>query len=162
MNPIPLTADGVLGAMITPSVLISASGLLVVSTSNRLARVADRVRTLTEELEEYPIDSDERSAPKWQVNFNQLEYSARRLLLLRSSMFCLYQAIGLLILSSIVIGVASLLQFNAAWIPAVLGLCGVLSMLYASVLLVREANLAVVSTLEEIEFIRTLAKERRA
>ena len=32
--------------MITPAVLISASGTLVLSTSNRLTRVVDRVRSL--------------------------------------------------------------------------------------------------------------------
>lgn len=37
--------------MITPAVLISASGTLVLSTSNRLTRVVDRVRTLAREAE---------------------------------------------------------------------------------------------------------------
>ena len=35
----------ILSAMITPAVLISASGTLVLSTSVRMARVVDRVRT---------------------------------------------------------------------------------------------------------------------
>jgi len=37
----------VLTAMITPALLISASGTFVLSTSNRLSRVIDRVRRLT-------------------------------------------------------------------------------------------------------------------
>jgi len=36
-------------AMITPAVLISASGTLVLSTGNRLGRIVDRVRVLTAE-----------------------------------------------------------------------------------------------------------------
>src|SRR5690349_8669830 len=42
----------VLSAMITPAVLISASGTLVLSTSVRLARIVDRVRALSRSLEE--------------------------------------------------------------------------------------------------------------
>ena len=44
-------ADGVLAAMITPAVLITACGTLTVSTSNRLGRVVDRVRKVIAEAE---------------------------------------------------------------------------------------------------------------
>jgi hypothetical protein len=44
-------ASEVLGAMITPAVLISASGTLVLSTSNCLPRVVDRVWALASEAE---------------------------------------------------------------------------------------------------------------
>ena len=44
-------ASEVLSGMITPALLISASGTLVLSTSNRLSRVVDRVRVLTAEAE---------------------------------------------------------------------------------------------------------------
>ena len=40
-------ASDVLGAMIAPTILVSAVGTLVLSTSNRLSRVVDRVRTLS-------------------------------------------------------------------------------------------------------------------
>jgi len=42
----------VLTAMITPAVLISACGSMILSTSSRLGRVVDRVRPLSEKLEE--------------------------------------------------------------------------------------------------------------
>jgi len=45
MSGIPVFPE-VLGAMITPAVLISASGVLVLSTSNRVGRTVDRVRAL--------------------------------------------------------------------------------------------------------------------
>ena len=38
--------------MITPAVLISASGTLILSTSERLGRVVDRVRSLSDRLQE--------------------------------------------------------------------------------------------------------------
>ena len=50
MNGIPVPSE-ILGAMITPAVLISASGVLVLSTSNRVGRTVDRVRALAGEVE---------------------------------------------------------------------------------------------------------------
>ena len=41
-----------LTAMLTPAVLISACGTLILSTSMRLARIVDRVRELGEKSEE--------------------------------------------------------------------------------------------------------------
>ncbi len=43
---------GVLTSMITPAVLISACAGLILSTSVRLGRVVDRVRSLSEKFEE--------------------------------------------------------------------------------------------------------------
>jgi hypothetical protein len=42
----------VLTAMITPAVLISACGTMILSTSTRLGRIVDRVRSLSDKLEE--------------------------------------------------------------------------------------------------------------
>jgi hypothetical protein len=46
------SAVAVLTAMITPAVLISACGSMILSTSSRLGRVVDRVRALSDKLEE--------------------------------------------------------------------------------------------------------------
>ncbi len=48
------SAIAVLTAMITPAVLISACGSMILSTSARLGRVVDRVRALSERLEDNP------------------------------------------------------------------------------------------------------------
>ena len=48
------SAIAVLTAMITPAVLISACGSMILSTSGRLGRVVDRVRGLSDRLEEMP------------------------------------------------------------------------------------------------------------
>src|SRR5216683_6998017 len=42
----------VLTAMITPAVLISASGTMILSTSTRLGRVVDRVRSLSDRFQQ--------------------------------------------------------------------------------------------------------------
>ena len=46
-----LPALGLLSAMITPAVLISACGALIFSTSSRLARIVDRARKLAVQVE---------------------------------------------------------------------------------------------------------------
>ena len=48
----PQNALAVLTALITPAVLISACGALIFSTSTRMGRVVDRVRSLSERFEE--------------------------------------------------------------------------------------------------------------
>jgi len=51
------SAVAVLTAMITPAVLISACGSMILSTSTRLGRVVDRVRALSDKLEELAAKS---------------------------------------------------------------------------------------------------------
>src|SRR5207247_1461785 len=51
----------VLTAMITPAVLISASGTMILSTSTRLGRVVDRVRSLSDRFQQLAFGL--RSAP---------------------------------------------------------------------------------------------------
>ena len=50
----------VLTAMITPAVLISASGTMILSTSTRLGRIVDRVRSLSDRLRH--LDDENESA----------------------------------------------------------------------------------------------------
>ncbi|HEX7184662.1 MAG TPA: DUF2721 domain-containing protein [Thermoanaerobaculia bacterium] len=151
------SASEVLGAMITPAVLISASGTLVLSTSNRLTRVVDRVRTLAEEAEEIHAEQGRDSGgaqARIQLISEQLPQLSARVLLLRSALTALYSAIGLLVATSIAVGVVAALRWSYGWIPIATGLAGGCALLYGSVLLVREARLAIGSTLQEMEYLR--------
>ncbi len=157
MNSLPAAAE-VLGAMITPAVLISAAGTLILSTSNRLSRVVDRVRVLAAEAErlnmsEPPLDPVATKAKRAFIA-DQLARLSARLVLLRSAMTVLYMAIGLLVATSITVGVVVLLHAGYEWIPVAMGLLGASALLYGSLLLVREARLAVGSSLIEMAFIR--------
>ena len=78
-------AGDVLGAMITPAVLISASGTLALSTSNRLARVVDRVRKILGEAEGLPPGADAKleDIEKRAVLTDQLNRLERRISLLQ-------------------------------------------------------------------------------
>ncbi len=157
---LPPPAHEVLGAMITPAVLISASGTLVLSTSNRLSRVVDRVRTLALEAETLDLD-DPAKESRGELIASQLERLSIRVVLLRNSMTALYVAIGLLVGTSIAVGMAAVLSWEHAWVPIVLGLLGSVALLYGSLLLVREARLAVGSTLQELDFVQGRLGKRK-
>ncbi len=150
----PLTAaNDVLGAMITPAVLISASGTLVLSTSNRLSRVVDRVRVLAREAEALAPGGAGWRSGRGRLVVAQLEMLSERVRLLRSAMTALYASIGMLVATSIAVGLAAALHGSYGWVAIGLGLVGSCSLLYGSLLLVREARLAVGSTLQELEFL---------
>lgn len=158
----PQLAGDVLGAMITPAVLISASGLLVLSTSNRLGRVVDRVRALSAEAEGWRGAADDRAAKRRQTLVGtQLEQLSERAVLLRSALTALYASIGFLVATSIGVGLISLADWRHGWLPVALGLSGACSLFYGSLLLVREGRLAVRATLEELAFVREVVRAVR-
>jgi hypothetical protein len=152
-----LVAD-VLGAMITPAVLISAGGTLVLSTSNRLSRAVDRVRVLAADAEKLvraepdsgPLSA--RESGKRKLISSQLRGLSQRIILLRSAIAALYVAIAFLIATSIGVGIFTALGVDYAFIPITLGMLGTSGLLWATALLVREARLAISSTLEELAY----------
>ncbi|HEY2786285.1 MAG TPA: DUF2721 domain-containing protein [Fimbriiglobus sp.] len=163
--PDPSFAPAVLGAMITPAVLISASGTLVLSTSNRLGRVVDRVRTLSELAETFPTDShltDEDRTEKRALIVDQLAHLTKRIRILQSALRVLYASIGLLISSSIAIGIDAATVSRLGWLPVGLGLVGASGLFFGSMLLVREARLAVDSTLHELGYVGRLVARKTA
>ncbi len=158
----------VLSAMITPAVLISAAGTLVLSTSNRLARVVDRIRALVARAEEVQSLAERAAAhvplreAERQLIADQLVRLSERVRLLVAAMTVQYTAIGLFVATSIAIGIVALLDWQYGWVPVIFGLAGAGALLYSSVLLIREARLAVRSNLQELAFVREAVLERNA
>jgi hypothetical protein len=161
----PFSAADVLGAMITPAVLISASGTLVLSTSNRLTRVVDRVRTLSSEAEALLLESESSSHEvtdlRRKLISDQLPRLADRALLLRSALTALYTAIGLLVATSLGVGFIAVLGGRFGWLAVLTGLAGGCMLLYGSILLVREARMAVASNFQEMAFVREVLERTR-
>lgn len=156
----------VLGAMITPAVLISAGGTLVLSTSNRLSRVVDRVRVLSADAERLlphvpQAEVTAARADKQGLIFSQLRDLSQRALWLRSAIAALYIAIALLIATSLGVGVLAAFGISYAWLPITLGMLGTVCLLWATGFLVREARLAISSTFEEMEYARSLLRDPR-
>lgn len=154
----PLThADEVLGAMITPAVLISASGMLALSTTNRIGRVVDRVRTLGDMAETLAGSNGltaEEVEDKRDLITSQLVSLVRRLRFLQTALTLLYAAIGLMVGTSLSVGVRTAVSLLPEWVTIVLGLTGATALLAASALLVLETRVAVHTTLLEMAHVR--------
>jgi hypothetical protein len=146
----------VLTAMITPAVLISASGTMILSTSTRLGRVVDRVRSLSGRLrhltsaeEDSEFFEEERA-----MLYDQLDKLTSRSRLLQRALTTFYLAVGIFVATSVAIGVVSFSSGpRFAWIPVALGLVGAFFLFYGSMLLVFEARLALSTTHAEMDFV---------
>lgn len=73
-----------------PALLTNASSLLLLGTSNRLARAVDRVRALASHLEHHS-DTESRIA---QLELRQMQSAERRVLIIVRAMTAFYLAVG--------------------------------------------------------------------
>jgi hypothetical protein len=151
----PQNALAVLTAMITPAVLISACGALIFSTSTRLGRVVDRVRTLSAKFEELASnpEKDEMFEERRVLIFQQLDRQTSRARLIQRAMTAYYTALGIFTLATVTIAVTSAVARTLTWIGVGLGLSGAMFMLYGSVLLIVESRMALGSIMSEMDFV---------
>lgn len=150
----------VLTAMITPAVLISASGTLILSTSTRLGRVVDRVRSLSDRLQALSDEDTkgEMVEEKRAMIFEQLDKLTSRSRLLQRALTTFYLAVGVFVATSVSIGVVSFFSARFAFIPVVFGLIGAFFLFYGSMLAVFEARLALSTTHAEMDFVWRTSK----
>jgi Protein of unknown function (DUF2721) len=150
----------VLTAMITPAVLISASGTMILSTSTRLGRVVDRVRSLSERLRKLTSEEEhnELFAEERAVLYDQLDKLTSRSRLLQRAMTSFYLAVGVFVATSVSIGVVAFFRGRAAWVPVAMGLIGASFLFYGSIVAVFEARLALSTTHAEMDFIWRITK----
>ena len=158
----PLTsALAVLTAMITPAVLISACGALILSTSTRLGRVVDRVRSLIDRFEELTQSGEEKQLfeERRVVIFNQLDRLTTRARLLQRAMTVFYLSLSGFVLTSVAIGLVTAVGgAGYAWLAVMTGLLGSSGLLYGSVLLIFEARLALSTINAEMDFTWKLGR----
>ena len=150
----------VLTAMITPAVLISASGTMILSTSTRLGRVVDRVRSLSDRLRQLANNdaSVEFFEEERAMLYDQLDKLTSRSRLLQRALTTFYLAVGVFVATSVAIGVVAFFGARGAWVPVVMGLVGAMFLFYGSILLVFEARLALSTTHAEMDFIWRTSK----
>src|SRR5437016_10311602 len=131
----------VLSAPITPAVLISSSGTMILSTSTRLGRVVDRVRSLSDRLRQ--LANDDASAEFFEEEsamlYDQLDKLTSRSRLLQRALTTFYLAVGIFVATSVAIGGVAFFYARGlstgargAWIPVVMGLLGALFLFYGS------------------------------
>lgn len=150
-----------LTAMVTPTLLISATGSLVLSTSTRLGRVVDRVRELEKRLSELIMEEDHSKIPLYdkrlEVIVNLLDKVTSRARILQKAMSFFYYGLGFFILTSVTIAIAAFFT-SYRWIPIPMGIIGIFFLFLGSVLMLRETRMATATINAEMDFTWTLAK----
>ena len=149
----------ILTSMITPALLISATGTFILSTSNRLGRVVDRVRVISEKMDEMMRAGSalEMIEERKTMLVEQLGRLSERANILQRSLTMFYLASGAFIASSVVIGFTAVIRSMPPWIPVALGILGACFLFYASLMLIFEARLAVRNLRSETYFLNKLA-----
>jgi hypothetical protein len=159
VNPDMTATLGMLSAMVMPAVLISASSMLVLSTSTRLARVVDRVRSLAADMEKhFGEEPSEIGAMRWQEVERQLGLQTRRGRLIQRALTSFYIALSIFVATTMSIAGVMYLGY-AGWLPGVLGMLGTLTLFYGCMLLIGETGLALRSVDMEMEFAMKLRGE---
>lgn len=98
----------VMAVIVAPSMLTNATALLVLSTSNRLARIVDRGRELSRQLEE----STSYQTPQASRRLKELRAAEERTLLLLQTLQSYYWALGCFAASVLASLVGALLAAN--------------------------------------------------
>jgi len=143
----------VLTAIVAPAILTNACSVLALGTSNRVARVVDRTRVLTNELARLAMGEPGRAN-----RMRQIERLRVRARLLMSALRIIYAALGSFAACALisVLGalatsydVPALFHASAALALAV-GLGGVSSLVVGCSKMVAETRLALVGMTEEV------------
>jgi hypothetical protein len=151
-----------LTAMVTPTLLISATGSLVLSTSTRLGRVVDRVRDLEKRLGEMIYVENKDDVPLYdkrlEVIVDLLDKATSRSRILQRAMAAFYYGLGFFVLTSVTIAVAGL--FNVyRWLPIPVGIVGIMALFYGSLLMLKETRMATATINAEMDFTWELARK---
>ncbi len=151
-----------LTAMITPALLISATGSLVLSTSTRLGRVVDRVRDLEQRLSELLTTDDKESIPLYEKRIDTvvslLDKVTSRARILQKAMGTFYYGLGFFVLTSISIAIVGIFPAVHRWLPIPIGIVGIMYLAWGSVLMLRETQMATATVNAEMDFTWALAE----
>jgi hypothetical protein len=151
-----------LSAMITPALFMTANGSLIISTSNRMSRIVDRIRQLNLEADELcrgtsRLDFVDDRLEHVTVQLNRM---TTRSDLIRFALTLLYLAMAMYVGTSLTMAVDALLGNNLVVVPTTLAIAGVSLMLAACVQLTREAHVALRNNRLEILFYQKLRNQR--
>ncbi|MFN3653478.1 MAG: DUF2721 domain-containing protein [Armatimonadota bacterium] len=154
----------VLSLIVAPAVLTNAASVLIMSTSNRLARAVDRARVLSAELEQKSAPADERTP----FRLRELEAVEQRSFMLLAALRHFYAALAgfasaaLLSLLGAVLArslPAALLQALEA-VAVLAGLFAVGSLVLGAATLIRETRIAVLRLQERTVELRRSLEDR--
>lgn len=133
----------ILTAMLAPALLMAATGTLLTSANNRLARVVDRLRVL---IFQWQNSEARHESLKLQIRRHRTRCSY----ILRACLF-LYFSLGAFIGTSLALAIDAFSDYRLPFLPTIMGIIGVLNMLMACVFMGLEVWLSVRSFDAELE-----------
>jgi len=153
-----------LSALITQASFMTANGSLIISTSNRMSRVVDRIRVLNDRGDELcrgvsNLDFIQERREHIADQLRRLEWRGDRI---RYALTMLYLAFASFVGTSLTLAIDVLMNNQLVALPTALSVIGVALLLMASVNLVREAHAALSSNRLETRFFRELQARRLA
>ena len=152
----------VLSTMIAPALLMTATGSLILSSNNRLARIIDRIRALINLVDQITLPNSTADFPELRLKFHRDEIHnlQRRSARIRTATVLLYLSFAMFVGASLLVGLDLFLAFRTPSIPTILALSGAAALFWASINLFQEAWTASHSVELEINFINSLCAER--
>jgi uncharacterized membrane protein len=162
----PSNPFAVLSFIVAPAILTNSSTVLILSTSNRLARAVDRARALGKDLEASPDPGSEADEQR----LRELTVVEKRSVLLVRALRIFYLAVsGFASAALLSLAGAILAESAPAWVATFLGyvviaagLVAVGSVIFGAVLLVRETRMAVAILSEQTASLRFRVTHRGA
>jgi hypothetical protein len=150
-----------LSLIVAPAILTNACSVLVMSTSNRLARAVDLARDLARDLDSVSADTLTPDSHRW---LNEMSAASSRSVLLLRALRAIYTALGGFSSATLIalLGVVFEPQLPGASralleaLAVVSGVIGVGGIVWAAVLLLRETRIAV--TALELRFSAQVAR----
>ncbi len=133
----------ILTSLLAPAILMAATGSLLLSANNRLARVVDRLRSL---MAAWKVSSRDEPTRELQI----LRHRMQSTFLLRACLY-LYCALGSFIGTSLALAVDTLSGNRISMLPTIMGIAGMCFLLGAVFYLGREVFAAVKSFDDEIK-----------
>ena len=125
----------ILTAMLAPAFFLTATGSLLMSANQRLARVVDRLRSL--------IVAWEHDAPDGARREEQIRRHRQRAHLVLRACRLLYGGLASFVGTSLALAMDALLGFRLGAVPTLTAVLGVLFLLAASFAMWREVSLSV-------------------
>jgi hypothetical protein len=132
-------ALAVISAMITPAILILATGNLVASTLTRLGRITDRARVLIQLQRDYRMRKDVEGASGFD---GLLRGYVRRAWLVERALSAYYLAIGLFVAASLAIAFDAVVHDALPWLASGFVVTGAILLLVGTLLIFLETSQA--------------------
>lgn len=160
--PVPPPNYTTLTAMITPALFMTANGSLIISTSNRMSRIVDRIRQLNELADSLSRGASNLDFPAERLEhidlqLNRLIWRSDRI---RLALTLLYLAMAMFVGTSFTMAIDALVGNYLTALPTATAMLGVLLLLLASVQLTREAHAALRGNGLEIAHYAELRRHR--